>query len=153
MSSSNSTSNLVEVDPRRRSILTAKKSALILKQQQQPPPDNQDNLVFSVPIDPTLIDTIEVKALELAKDLDRVISNFEAKMEEMSKYALESVEIHDSAVQNLCSTLNHSREEMLALITAVDQLSEDMGGVVALSSQIKVLKEALDLIEKLPAVK
>ncbi|KAJ3028988.1 UNVERIFIED_CONTAM: hypothetical protein HDU68_000428 [Siphonaria sp. JEL0065] len=150
---SSSTNNLVEVDPRRRSILTAKKSALILKQQQQPPPDSQDNLVFSVPIDPKLIDTIEVKALELAKDLDRVISNFEAKMQEMTKYALESVEIHNSAVQGLCSTLDHSRAEMLALITAVDQLSEDMGGVVALSSQIKVLKEALDLIEKLPAVK
>ncbi|KAJ3024949.1 UNVERIFIED_CONTAM: hypothetical protein HDU68_007628 [Siphonaria sp. JEL0065] len=136
MSSSSSTNNLVEVDPQRRSILMAKKSALILKQQQQRPPDSQDSLVCLVPIDSKLIDTIEVKALELAKDLDRVISNFEVKMQE-----------------GLCSTLDHSRAEMLALITAVDQLSEDMGGVVALSSQIKVLKEVLDLIEQLPAVK
>jgi len=49
--------------------------------------------------------------------------------------------------------LDSSKEEMVALVTAVDSLSEDMGGVVALASQIKVLKEALDMVEKLQALK
>ncbi|KAI8614010.1 hypothetical protein BC830DRAFT_1169766 [Chytriomyces sp. MP71] len=115
--------------------------------------NNNNNIVFSVPINPRLIEDIETNALQLARDIDRVISNFEQKMVQISSYARESVQVHNSAVHNLCNTIDATKSNMLALITTVDQLSEDMAGIESLSLQIKALKEALDVLEKLPVLK
>ncbi|KAJ3076139.1 hypothetical protein HDU98_005558 [Podochytrium sp. JEL0797] len=103
---------------------------------------------FSIPIDPSVIHTLEEQSHLLSADLSRLVASLTSRMTAMTSSAHESVVIHHSCVSQLCETVDESRAKMVNLITGVDQLAEDLGAVVALKSQISVLKEAVALIEK-----
>ncbi|KAJ3096087.1 hypothetical protein HK100_005652 [Physocladia obscura] len=115
---------------------------------------DMQNLAFTVPIDPTLIDHVETQAQRIANDIDRLLTNFEAALNttirflyfkaKMTGHALQSVQIHAEAVVQLCDALDAAQSDAVSLITAVDQLAEDLPAISALSNQIKVLKDALD---------
>ncbi|KAJ3237334.1 hypothetical protein HDU78_004118 [Chytriomyces hyalinus] len=130
-----------EVDPRRRApnkrTAHLQRASTPPRERESPEPSSVDqNIVFSVPIDPSMIEAIEVNARALAGELDRVIGNFESKMAEIATHAHDSVAIHTDAVKACCDALDASRSNMLALITTVDELSEDMAGVESLALQM-----------------
>ncbi|KAJ3394445.1 hypothetical protein HDU84_008441 [Entophlyctis sp. JEL0112] len=114
---------------------------------------NSNTSGYNIPINPAIIDEIDAQARRIAAEIDKVISHFEQMIEEMASHAVESAQIHGEAVEMLCDTLDGSCSSTVELIHAVDGLSEDMGGVMSLSSQIRVLKEAVDALERHPALR
>ncbi|KAJ3201296.1 hypothetical protein HDU67_001424 [Dinochytrium kinnereticum] len=92
-------------------------------------------LSYAVPIDPSLIDDIEREALTAARDLDGLMKALEYRIGEMTNLTLQSVNAHGKAAVGLVKQMNHCTQATVKLITAVDELSHDMGGVQTLSEQ------------------
>ncbi|KAJ3127203.1 hypothetical protein HK098_006655 [Nowakowskiella sp. JEL0407] len=101
----------------------------------------------TVPLDPTLLDDLEKKALNISITLNEYLSKLRSKMHDMSLSTYQSVHIHAESIQELCNETESATQRALEMINAVDELSHDMNGVMVLSEQIESIRASLEWLE------
>ncbi|KAJ3109660.1 hypothetical protein HDU97_003137 [Phlyctochytrium planicorne] len=104
---------------------------------------------YSIPIDPSLLDDIELQSRLAAADLDALLTSLTYRIGEMTNLTQQSVAAHSKAATALVHQLNVCTQGTVKLITLMDELSHDMVGVQNLGEQIQTIKRSLDWLEKM----
>ncbi|KAH6567592.1 hypothetical protein BASA50_011200 [Batrachochytrium salamandrivorans] len=103
--------------------------------------------VFSVPLDPALLEDIELQAEVIGTDLAQLLQNLQGRLKEISGYTLQSVELHKAAINNLCDAVDENMNKTSQFVQVVDDISQDMIAVQRLSRQISDIRMSLDWLE------
>ncbi|KAI9207563.1 uncharacterized protein BJ171DRAFT_493024 [Polychytrium aggregatum] len=101
----------------------------------------------TIPINPKLMDQLEVLAARTAADVQRLISTLTDNLTRISQLTSESLKVQQLSLENLHQAALASTEETLNLITKVDELSHNMETIGSLAAQIKAIKDQLDWFE------
>ncbi|KAJ1568899.1 hypothetical protein HK096_004921 [Nowakowskiella sp. JEL0078] len=101
----------------------------------------------TVPLDPKLLDDLELLATDVSRDLDLHLSALREHMKRISLHTYQAVYVHEKGVDDLCAATEKASQAALEMIKRVDELSHDLSGVLILAEQVQNIKEALDWLE------
>ncbi|KAL2916745.1 hypothetical protein HK105_203524 [Polyrhizophydium stewartii] len=111
---------------------------------------------FSVPLEPAMLDEIEKQAEAIGAELDGLITALSGRLYEasgrmdcarVSGHTLQSVQLHQHAVDRLCEAVDENIFRTSQLVRQVDEISQDMASVQRLAQQIQDIKASLDWLE------
>ncbi|KAI8902162.1 hypothetical protein BC833DRAFT_616976 [Globomyces pollinis-pini] len=96
-----------------------------------------------------LLDTIELEAERMSKDLVELYASIQSKLSEMTIYTGQSVDAQLKTVDQLAIEVNCSISKASTLIQTIHDVEMDMGSVQELYDQVQQIKKSLDYLEEL----
>ncbi|KAI8927746.1 hypothetical protein BC831DRAFT_451423, partial [Entophlyctis helioformis] len=103
--------------------------------------------IFSVPLDPSLLDEIERQAETIGTELAQLVKRLQTQLHDVAGHTLESVQVHAYAVDRLCEAVDENVFRTSQLVQHVDDVMEDMETVQRLASQLQAIKSRLAWLE------
>lgn len=98
-------------------------------------------------INQTLLNTIELQAERVSKELIELLSSLSTKEHEATECTLESSNLYAETIEMLCKHVEGNIDETALLIHSLEEIFLDMDSVDRLVHQVQAIKQLLNAYE------
>ena len=99
------------------------------------------------PIDPEILNDLEIRANDIAGNLDHMIGTLANSLKAMSQVSTECLGAYSACVDHVSETVDVNIKSMYTLIARCEELNASLRPVQNLAEQVKEIKKTLDVFE------
>lgn len=99
------------------------------------------------PVDPEVLRDLEVKAGDIARNLDHMLTALAHTLKAMSQVSMECLGVYNSCVDHVSETVDENIKSMYTLIARCEELNASLKPVQNMAEQVKEIKKTLDAFE------
>ena len=99
------------------------------------------------PVDPDVLSDLEVRANDIAGNLDHMLATLANSLKAMSQVSSECLGAYSSCVDHVSETVDVNIKAMYTLIARCEELNASLKPVQNLAEQVKEIKKTLDAFE------
>ena len=99
------------------------------------------------PIDPEILVDLEVRAKNVAGNLDHMLTVLSNSLKAMSRASTQCLSSYTSCVDNVSDTVDANIKSMYTLIARCEELNASLKPVHSMAKQVKDIKKTLDVFE------
>lgn len=99
------------------------------------------------PVDPAILADLELRANDIAGNLDHMLGTLANSLKAMSQVSTECLGTYSSCVDHVSETVDVNIKSMYTLIARCEELNASLKPVENLAEQVKEIKKTLDVFE------
>lgn len=99
------------------------------------------------PVDPEVLSDLELKAGDIARNLDHMLTALAHTLKAMSQVSMECLGVYNSCVDHVSETVDENIRSMYTLIARCEELNASLKPVQNMAEQVKEIKKTLDAFE------
>lgn len=99
------------------------------------------------PVDPEVLRDLELKAGDIARNLDHMLTALAHTLKAMSQVSMECLGVYNSCVDRVSETVDENIKSMYTLIARCEELNASLKPVQNMAEQVKEIKKTLDAFE------
>ncbi|KAL9959804.1 hypothetical protein ACROYT_G033160 [Oculina patagonica] len=99
------------------------------------------------PVDPEVLADLELRANDIAGNLDHMLATLANSLKAMSQVSTECLGAYGSCVDHVSETVDANIKSMYTLIARCEELNASLKPVQNLAEQVKEIKKTLDIFE------
>lgn len=112
--------------------------------------DVQQSCLFETPpVDPEALRELELRANDIAGNLDRLLTSLGNSLKAMSHVSTECLSAYSACVDHMSETVDVNIKAMYTLIARCEELNASLKPVQNMAEQIKDIKKTLEIFEAL----
>ena len=99
------------------------------------------------PVDPSVLFEIEDQAKNASRSVDKLMTFLAKELQSGTKATEDIVSVYDGAIDHVYGEVEQNIKAMYGLIAKCEELDRKMKPVTELATQVRTIKETLDLLE------
>lgn len=99
------------------------------------------------PVDPEVLHDLELRASDIAGNLDHMLATLANSLKAMSQVSTECLGAYSSCVDHVSETVDVNIKSMYTLIARCEELNASLKPLQNLAEQVKEIKRTLDIFE------
>lgn len=99
------------------------------------------------PIDPEILNDLEIRASDVAGNLDHMLKALANSLKAMSQVSIDCLSAYDTCVDHVSEAVDVNIKSMYTLIARCEELNASLKPVQNLAEQVKEIKRTLDVFE------
>ncbi|PFX18235.1 uncharacterized protein LOC111339818 isoform X2 [Stylophora pistillata] len=99
------------------------------------------------PIDPNILNELEIRASDIAENLDHMLRTLGNSLKAMSQVSTDCLSAYNNCVDHVSEAVDVNIKSMYTLIARCEELNASLKPVQNLAEQVKEIKRTLDVFE------